>query len=137
MPQSVGPTIILTAFESAKCRPAPSLFCCCLNGDRMMTRVHVDTGQITTFCRRWKIAELALFGSVLREDFRPDSDVDVLVSFSPEACHTLFDLVRMQDELKQMLGRNVHIVSRSGIEASRNYLRKHEILNSAQVVYGA
>jgi uncharacterized protein len=72
----------------------------------------------------------------LREDFRPDSDVDVLVRFNPEARHTLFDLARMQEELQQILGRNVDLVSRRGIEMSRNYIRRRAILNSAQVVYG-
>jgi len=102
-----------------------------------MAQIPVDKAKIAAFCRRWQIAQLAFFGSVLREDFRPDSDVDVLVSFSTEACHTLFDLVRMQDELKRMLGREVDIVSRRGLEASRNYLRRDEILNSAEVVYGS
>jgi len=80
------------------------------------------------FSRRWQIDELSLFGSVLREDFRPDSDVDVLVRFCPQAQHTLFDMVRMQDELQSILGRKVDLVSRRGVEMSRNYLRKKAIL---------
>lgn len=103
----------------------------------MMARIFIDKEEITAFCRRWQVTELALFGSVLRDDFGPDSDLDVLISFSPEARHSLFDLVRMQDELKRIFGREVDIVSRRGIEASRNYLRRHEILNSAEVVYGS
>jgi len=99
--------------------------------------VHVDKEKLGAFCRKYQIKQLALFGSVLRGDFRSDSDVDVLVTFLPEAKHTLFDLVRMQEELKGIFGREVDLVSRRGIEASRNYLRKRAILESAEVVYGA
>ena len=103
----------------------------------MKTRISLPSEQITDYCRRWQITELSLFGSVLRDDFRPDSDVDVLVRFHEDARHTLFDMVRMQEELKQILGREVDLVSRRGIERSRNYLRKKEILESAEVVYAA
>jgi len=103
----------------------------------MKANIAIPEEPLSEYCRRWKIAELALFGSVLRDDFRPDSDVDVLVRFHPEARHTLFDMVRMQKELEQMLGRNVDLVSRRGIENSRNYLRKKAILESAEVVYAA
>jgi len=72
---------------------------------------------------------------VLREDFRPDSDVDVLVTFGPEAPWTLFDFVQMQDELKEMLGRDVDLVEKAAIEESRNPFRKRGILSSARVVY--
>ncbi|MDZ7699392.1 MAG: nucleotidyltransferase family protein [Deltaproteobacteria bacterium] len=102
----------------------------------MTTQIEIPRNEVEKFCLRWQIKELSLFGSVLRDDFLPDSDVDVLVRFDPEARRTLFDLVRMQDELQQILGRNVDLVSRRGIEMSRNYLRKRAILNSAEVVYG-
>jgi len=92
---------------------------------------------MTAFCQRWQIQELALFGSVLRDGFRPDSDVDILVSFDPAARHTLFDMVHMQDELQRLLNRKVDLVSRRGIEMSRNYIRKKAILETAEVVYGA
>jgi uncharacterized protein len=100
---------------------------------------HIDLPmeQITEFCRRWQITEFALFGSVLREDFRPDSDIDVLVTFSPEAKWSLFDLVDMRDELKSLFGREVDFVSRRAIESSRNYIRRKAILNSAQAIYVA
>ncbi len=103
----------------------------------MKSRIAIPTEEIADFCRRWQISELAFFGSVLREDFLPDSDVDVLVRFDVKARHTLFDMVRMQEELQRILGRQVDLVSRRGIEASRNYLRKNEILKSAEVVYAA
>ena len=80
--------------------------------------------------------EFALFGSVLRDDFRPDSDVDVMVQFEPEAHPTLFDLVEMEGELKQIFGRDVDLVTRKGIESSRNYLRRKAILSSVNVIYG-
>jgi uncharacterized protein len=102
-----------------------------------MARIAFDKERIASFCQRWQITELALFGSVLRDDFGPDSDVDVLVRFAPAARHSLFDMVRMQNELEGMLGRRVDLVSRRGIEASRNPLRRQAILESAEVVYGA
>lgn len=94
--------------------------------------------RIAEFCQRWNVSELALFGSVLRDDFRPDSDVDVLVSYpSPELTPSLFDHVDMQDELVEIFGRPVDLVSKKGIEQSRNPFRKKAILESATVVYAA
>jgi predicted nucleotidyltransferase len=94
--------------------------------------------QIAEFCRKWHVSEFALFGSVLRDDFRPDSDVDVLVSFpSYEATPSLFDHVEMQDELVEIFGRPVDLVSKKAIEESTNRFRKAAILDSAQVVYAA
>lgn len=89
------------------------------------------------FCRRWKIKELAVFGSVTRDDFRPDSDVDILVTFEPASRPTLFDMANMHQELQQMLGRKVDLLSRNGVEKSRNPIRKRAILESATVVYVA
>ena len=100
-------------------------------------RIDLPAEKIEEFCKKWKIQEFALFGSVLREDFRPDSDIDILVTFSEEAKHTLFDLVHMENELKEIFGREVDIVSRRGIESSRNYIRRNAILNSAEAVYAA
>jgi len=107
--------------------------------EAMVTGVRIDIPQdkIADFCRRWKISELALFGSVLREDFRPDSDVDVLVTFAPDAKWSLFDHVDMEDELEGILGRPVDLVSRRGIERSRNPFRRKAILDSARVVHAA
>ncbi len=103
----------------------------------MKTRIPLNREQIAEFCQRWKITEFALFGSVLRADFRPDSDVDVLVTFAPDAHWTLFDMVHMQNELGKILGRKVDLISRRGLEASRNYLRRDAILSSAEVVHVA
>lgn len=103
----------------------------------MSARIEIPRGALATFCEKWQIVELSLFGSVLRDDFRPDSDVDVLVRFAPDAGHTLFDLVRMQDELRDLFGRDVDLVTKSAIEASRNYLRRKAILEAAEVIYAA
>lgn len=100
-------------------------------------RIVLPKDKIIDFCGRWKIIEFSLFGSVLRDDFRPDSDVDVLVTFAPDAGWTLLDHVEMQEELKGILGRNVDLVSRRGIERSRNKFRRKAILESAEVFYAA
>jgi predicted nucleotidyltransferase len=92
--------------------------------------------KIGAFCQKWQVTEFALFGSVLRDDFRPDSDIDILVTFSLDAHPTLFDLVYMEDELKILFQRDVDLVTRKAIESSRNYLRQKAILSSAQVIYG-
>lgn len=94
--------------------------------------------RIAAFCRKWNVSEFALFGSVLREDFRPESDVDVLVSFpSYDATPSLFDHVDMQDELVEIFGRPVDLLTRGGVEDSRNSTRKRAILDTARVVYAA
>lgn len=91
--------------------------------------------RITDFCERWKITELALFGSILRDDFRPDSDVDVLVTFAPDAQWGLFKVAEMQQELEGILDRDVDFVSRRAIERSHNWLRRKEILGTAKTFY--
>jgi hypothetical protein len=93
--------------------------------------------KIQEFCRKWKITELSLFGSALREDFGPESDIDVLVTFSPEARHTLFDLVRMEEELKEIFGREVDLVDKLAVEKSENYIRRRNILSATRVIYAA
>jgi uncharacterized protein len=97
--------------------------------------INLPIAEIARFCDRWQIIEFALFGSVLREDFRSDSDIDVLYVFAQDANHSLFDLVDIQDELQTIFGRKVDLISRKGIEASRNYLRKREILSTAITIY--
>ena len=78
-----------------------------------------------------------MFGSALREDFGPESDVDLLVAFDEEARHSLFDMVRMEEELGEIFGREIDLVERAGIERSRNYLRRKAILESAETIYAA
>ena len=100
-------------------------------------RIPLDRDAVASFCERWKIAELALFGSVLRDDFRPESDVDVLVEFAPGASWSLFDNVAMEDELSEILGRNVDLVSRRAVEKSSNWIRRKSILENARTYYAA
>lgn len=103
----------------------------------MTVQVSIDREKIIDFCRRWKVTEFALFGSVLREDFGPKSDIDVLISFSPDARRSLFELVRMEEELKELLGRDVDLVTRSSVEQSENYIRRKHILGNLETVYEA
>lgn len=100
-------------------------------------RIPIDCERIAAFCRRWRIREFALFGSVLRDDFRPDSDVDVLVRFAPDACWGLLDLCRMEDQLRALLGRDVDLVTRDAVEQSENYIRRRAILSSLEVIHAA
>ncbi len=92
---------------------------------------------IGDFCRRWRISKFAVFGSVLREDFDAGSDVDVLVTFAPDADWSLLDHVQMEHELETLLGRPVDLLTRRSVEQSHNWLRRHEILSTAEVVYEA
>ena len=103
----------------------------------MNAHIDVPPDKITDFCKRWQILELALFGSVLRDDFGPESDVDVLVRFDPQARHTLFDLAQMQDDLSALLGRKVDLIERVAVERSPNYIRRKAILQSAETIYAA
>lgn len=93
--------------------------------------------HLNEFCERWLITEFAVFGSILGEDFRPESNVDLLVTFAPEAHWTLLDFAAMEEELSAILGREVDLVMREAVEASRNPRRRQSILQSAQVVYAA
>jgi predicted nucleotidyltransferase len=100
----------------------------------MGARIPIDGDKIAAFCRKWRIAELALFGSVLREDFHPDSDVDVLVTFSLGGGVTFDNRVEMLEELALILGREVDLVENGAI---RNPFRRHSILTTKEIVYAA
>ena len=95
----------------------------------------VPPKKIATFCKRWKVVEFALFGSVVREDFSPQSDIDALISFAPQSDWGLFDHIRMKQELKELFGREVDLVTRRALEQSRNALLRSEILGTAKVLY--
>ncbi len=97
-------------------------------------RIKASPAQISAFCQRWKIIEFALFGSVLHNHFRPDSDIDVLITFVPDPGWSLFDWVDMKDELKDLLGREVDIADKQRL---KNPYRRHEILNTHQVIYAS
>lgn len=98
-------------------------------------RLGVSQDAIAQFCQRWHIIEFAVFGSVLRSDFRPDSDIDVLVTFAPEAKRGLTETLQMQEELKSMFHREVDFIVKTALEKSQNWLRRQNILDSAQVIY--
>lgn len=93
------------------------------------------TERISEFCRSWQVAELAVFGSALREDFGTESDINLLVTFEPEAEWSLLDHARMEQELEDILGRSVDLVTRSAIEESPNWVIRNEILRSARTAY--
>lgn len=99
-------------------------------------KIEIPKKKLAEFCRRNHIRKLALFGSVLRDDFRPDSDVDVLVEFEPGKTPG-FAFITMQDELKEILKRDVDLLTFKSIESSRNYIRREAILSSAREVYVA
>lgn len=92
---------------------------------------------IAEFCRRWRMLKLEVFGSALRDDFGPHSDVDFLVTFEADAQWSLFDLVDAETELASIVGRPVDLVEREPIEKSPNWLRRRAVLSSARTVYAA
>lgn len=97
-------------------------------------RLTVPRDRIADLCRRWRVAELSFFGSVMRDDFRPDSDVDVLVTFEPDAEWSLLDVVTMKQELESLLGRRVDLVEEAAL---RNPFRRSAIQQSKHQVYAA
>jgi uncharacterized protein len=103
----------------------------------MKIAIDIDRPGVIAFCRKWKIKELSLFGSVLRDDFRPDSDVDVMVDFAPDADWSLWDHVTMGDELSELLGHSADLVTRRAVEASPNFIIRRSILGSAERFYAA
>lgn len=90
---------------------------------------------IHEFCDHWQITELSLFGSVLRDDFRPDSDIDILVAFAPTTNWGLLEHTQMQQELEAIFGRAIDLISKRAIERSSNWIRRQEILSTAQTIY--
>lgn len=99
--------------------------------------IELPLEQIAEICKRYHVAKLELFGSVLRADFRHDSDVDFLVTFEKNAKIGLFECIDLQSELATLLGREVDLVSRDGVERSANWIRRREILRSPLVIYGS
>jgi uncharacterized protein len=95
-------------------------------------RLQASPSQIADFCQRWNIIELALFGSILRDDFRPDSDIDILVSFAPNTCWNIFDFIQMQEQLESMLGRDVDLTQKQQIN---NPFSRAEILGNCHIIY--
>ncbi len=100
----------------------------------MVTRTPIDRERLAQFCQDWGVSELSLFGSVLRDDFRPESDIDVLVAFGPAARPSLLDLAAMAEELAAIFGHPVDLVTRKGVEQSSNWIRREGILGTAERV---
>jgi uncharacterized protein len=100
-----------------------------------VAQIEIPIDQIAEFCDRWQVAEFSLLGSVLRDDFHGGSDIDVMVQFHPEAHPTFRTLNQMEAELRILFSRKVDLITRQGIETSRNYLRRQAIPSSAQVIY--
>ena len=107
-----------------------------MNSDQLSLRIAASRDAIAEFCNRWNVAVLSLFGSVLRDDFVRESDIDVLVEFEPGGVPGI-EFVNMAPELSRLLGRPVDVVTRPAVERSPNHIRRREILDSAQVIYAA
>lgn len=97
-------------------------------------KITLPQKRIEDFCLKWKVSEMALFGSVLSDEFRPDSDIDVLITFKDDDGWGLFDLVDMIDELKGIFGREVDLVEKDAI---KNPFRREAILANNEVIYAA
>lgn len=95
----------------------------------------IPAREVADFCQRWKVLELAVFGSALRVDFNPSSDIDLLISFASDADWSLLDHVQMQQELQVLFNREVDLISRRALERSPNWLRRQEILGTAEIIF--
>ena len=100
----------------------------------MPSRIYVPDDKIKSFCRKWKINEFSLFGSVLRDDFLPHSDIDVLVSFEENVAWSLYDVVEMKEELEVLFGRSVDLVEKGAV---RNPFRRRSIMTNREILYAA
>lgn len=94
----------------------------------------INHDEIRKFCKKWKVEQVALFGSIVRDDFTDSSDVDVLIKFSPNITWG-FEIATMRDELVKIFGRPVDLVNRLSIEQSRNHYKRDEILNNCKIIY--
>jgi predicted nucleotidyltransferase len=99
--------------------------------------LHLPLAAISQVCQAHRIKTLALFGSAVREDFRADSDVDVLVEFAPDAAPDLAEVVAVQEALEGLIGRPVDLLERRAVEQSRNYIRRRAILSQMEPIYVA
>ncbi len=101
----------------------------------MFSNTTIDQQRISDFCQKWGIGELSVFGSALRDDFGPDSDIDLLASFQSNMGRSIFDHLKMQDELAEIFDRKVDLASKSAVERSSNWIRKEAILSNAKSIY--
>lgn len=105
------------------------------NSSLIQTRLGISQQKLEEICTHWKITELALFGSILRLDFTEKSDIDILVTFADEARWGLIDFMRLNQQLETEFKRSVDLMTKQSIEKSKNWLRKREILQTAEVIY--
>lgn len=103
--------------------------------EQVIPNLVINQQAIAAFCKRWNVTEMSLFGSVLRDDFRPDSDIDVLITLKDEESYTFSGLMQMEAELKDIFHREIDLGLRHTVESDPNYIRRKAILNSAQVIY--
>jgi hypothetical protein len=115
-----------------------------MNNSRLSTVAHqipiphgitISAESLKKLCQHWQIVELSLFGSILREDFNADSDIDVLVEFSEKARITFFDLDLIEQQLSKLFHRPVDVVTKSAIQQSHNPIRRQNILDNSKVIY--
>jgi hypothetical protein len=97
--------------------------------------ITLDSNRLAAFCRDWKIREVSVFGSILRDDFGPDSDIDFLVDYDDDAEWDLFDLFRMEEELERIVGRPVDVVDRYALECDGNRFVRAQIARTAELIY--
>ena len=103
-----------------------------------MVPLPISDEALAAFCRKWKIRELWVFGSALRpEDFNDESDFDLIADFEPDAPWGLFDLMHLEWELTDILGRRAEVIERRAIEEDPNYIRREHILGQARLLYAA
>ncbi len=103
--------------------------------EAVRARLGVSDGEIAEFCQQWHIDEMAVFGSILYDDFSPDSDIDVLVKYGPSSRRSFIDYIDAEDALTELLGHRVALLSKRGVENNPNWITRGRILNSAEVIY--
>jgi len=104
---------------------------------QVSTPIKIPYEDIQAFCQQWQITEFALFGSIVTDTFQEESDVDVLIRFDETVRISLFQMVELSEELEEIFGRKVDVLTRRSIEQSDNFIRKENILQSMQVIYAA
>jgi predicted nucleotidyltransferase len=103
--------------------------------DIIHQKLNLPQIEITQICQQWQITKMSLFGSILRDDFNSNSDIDILIQFSPDARQGLFTLAKLKHKLEDITGRSIDIVVQESVENSNNWIRKNEILTTAQIIY--
>jgi len=103
----------------------------------LKANIDIEYSKIVSFCKKWGIKEFSIFGSVLRDDFNSESDIDVIIDFDESRAYTLSECVRMEVELEDIFNRKVDLIWKRSIEKSENYIRRKHILDSVEVLYVA